>query len=58
MFLQKKAGPLYCSDSQFICENGGTCSNITVDSDSFFGFKCICPVGYSGDLCQTSNFII
>ncbi|XP_033096234.1 uncharacterized protein LOC117100567 isoform X3 [Anneissia japonica] len=33
-----------CSDQQ--CLNGGTCQDLGGD------FKCICPVFYSGDLCQ------
>ena len=36
------------------CQNGGTCVNLNVTSTDLFGFKCNCPIGYSGDLCEKS----
>ncbi len=46
---------MYCSDSTFICKNGGTCQNITVSQDAILGFQCNCQAGYSGFLCESSK---
>ena len=55
-FFYHQAAPLSCSNSTFLCQNGGTCNNSTVNS--YIGFKCQCPLGYSGNLCEKSkNFI-
>lgn len=42
-----------CTNSTYLCQNGGTCVNIT--SSTVFGYQCNCPIGYSGDLCETST---
>ena len=34
---------------QSVCENGGEC----IDGD--MTYTCNCPLGYTGDLCQTSK---
>ena len=34
------------------CSNGGTCINLLKG-----GFACVCPAGYSGNLCQNSKAI-
>ena len=47
--------PVYCESSRFICENGATCKNISVSSDSLFGFACDCPKGFYGELCELSK---
>ena len=49
------ATPLTCQQAPNICENGATCTNINVAQTSEFGFKCLCPPGYSGDLCEIKN---
>lgn len=46
------ATPSNCSVN--LCQNGGTCVNLNVTSTDLFGFKCNCPIGYSGDLCEKS----
>lgn len=59
IILNKIGTPLYCSNSTFLCQNGGTCVNQTnVNASAFFGFTCQCPAGYSGELCETSKHII
>jgi len=52
------AAPQYCSDSTFACQNGGTCQNLTVSADVILGYKCTCPSGYEGFLCDKSNLIL
>ena len=47
--------PQKCTDSTYVCQNGGTCVNIT--SSTMFGYQCNCPVGYTGELCETSSYI-
>jgi len=37
-----------------ICFNGGSCYIVTQSGQT--GFVCMCKPGYSGDLCQTSEF--
>ena len=44
-----------CPDSKYICQNGGTCVNIAVSAGTIFGYKCSCPSGFTGELCETSN---
>ena len=34
------------------CKNGGTCENANVNS-AWIGYRCLCPTGYSGFLCET-----
>jgi hypothetical protein len=53
--LYFKAKPVDCSKGRHVCENGGVCKNITVHADSFFGFECVCPKGYSGEICEKSK---
>ena len=51
-------GPLYCQNSTFLCKNGGTCSNLTldrIDSLELIGFECICKEGFTGALCDISK---
>ena len=45
-----------CKNSTYVCQNGGLCVNTTniVGNNSRIGFKCNCPSGYSGDLCELS----
>jgi len=38
----------YCTPSP--CKNGGVCQ-----ADNAVGFKCACPGGYTGSLCQHSK---
>lgn len=45
--------PLTCQQANNICQNGATCSNTNVPDSSSFGFRCICKLGYSGELCET-----
>ncbi len=35
--------------SQNLCQNGGTCERLGVDQ-----FMCHCPLGFSGDICETN----
>lgn len=35
--------------------NGGKCVDIENPKDKKFGFKCKCPAGYSGELCEQCN---
>lgn len=41
-----------CSEN--VCTNGGTCLNDTNShkTDKIFRFKCLCPNGFKGDLCE------
>ena len=41
---------LECVNKNSYCMNGGKCENYPVDVN--FGFRCICPPGYGGDLCE------
>ena len=52
-YKYKKDLPLPCRNSTFLCQNGGTCFNTTVNS--FIGFKCSCKPGFYGTLCENSN---
>lgn len=53
-----KALPLFCSNSTFICLNGGSCmDNSSVSNSALFGFYCLCPTGYSGEICQTPTIL-
>ncbi len=48
---------LKCKNNTYLCQNGGFCSNITgKNNNSVIGFKCDCPIGYYGSLCELSNF--
>ncbi|CAF0715919.1 unnamed protein product [Brachionus calyciflorus] len=44
--------PLECFDG--LCKNGATCLTNQTESE-FFGFKCICPNGFKGSLCEIRN---
>ncbi len=54
-FIFKKVEPQKCANSTMFCRNGGQCENIQTDSTSLFGYRCKCPDGYSGTLCEKSN---
>ncbi len=48
--MYEESFPLKCEANT--CQNGGTCVD---DPDSKFksiGFKCVCPSGYFGYLCE------
>lgn len=56
-----RCAPLYCVNSNVgLCQNGGTCQNITnlVDTNNRtqFGFRCQCAPGFTGELCETSKY--
>ncbi len=40
-----------------MCQNGGSCRNISPPS-GFFGFRCDCPAGFSGEYCEICNKFI
>ncbi|CAF0730538.1 unnamed protein product [Brachionus calyciflorus] len=45
--------PLTCQQAPNICQNGATCiPNLNVLQTSEFGFTCICPPGFTGELCE------
>ena len=49
------AGIDACTSSP--CKNGGTCL-ILILLDQVDSYTCTCVVGYTGDNCETGNFII
>ncbi|CAF0922549.1 unnamed protein product, partial [Brachionus calyciflorus] len=53
-----QAEPLRCTNSTFLCYNGGTCRNTQVEPTSQFGFECVCPRGFTGELCELSNITL
>ena len=39
-----------------LCQNGGICKNTpATSSDSLVNFRCLCPVGFTGFLCEKGN---
>lgn len=46
-----------CKDNVYLCQNGGTCQN-TSQNNSVIGYKCKCPVGYYGFLCELSKSLL
>ncbi len=46
-------GTLRCPNN--ICQNGGTCSNLTVLQDPAIGYECICPKEFYGTFCEQSK---
>ena len=51
--------PIYCTNENSLCKNGGSCQNLTISvellSNTIVGFQCSCPTGYSGYMCEISN---
>lgn len=45
---------LSCSSS--LCQNGATCYNVAATQNTLFSFFCQCPIGYSGQFCELSEF--
>lgn len=43
-----------CGNGTFRIQNKGESKNISVSSDVLFGFSCYCPIGFIGELCETS----
>lgn len=54
MFINT-ASPLRCNSTTYLCQNGGRCSNTTVDSIGLVGFKCQCTPAYTGSLCEIED---
>lgn len=53
MSLLNLVEPLRCTNSTFMCLNGGVCQNLTdLSSNDLFGFKCQCPSGFTGEYCE------
>ncbi len=50
MLSQIEARPVTCGSTN-LCLNGGVCQNANINS--YIGYKCLCPLGYSGFLCET-----
>lgn len=41
---------LTCNDN--LCQHGGNCTNLPKAAQDLVGFRCVCPEGFTGYLCE------
>lgn len=49
---------IQCKNSTYLCQNGGTCYNTTLANNTVIAYRCTCPTGFHGSLCELSNIKI